>query len=734
MQGAMKQTGRALRALSPKRRQPRGSGDGAEDSDTPGSPGGSSPSFISLTGRTASGRARFRTRRRRTGQGAPAELPELEKSEEEFKREWGISREREEILLTEFRKIIEKDVDPLKPMFDRFYLRRFLRARQHDLPRAKAMFLAHLKWRENNGIDGILEDFHFQERDAFLSLYPQGYHKTDRMGRPVYIQHIGAIKIRQLAEITTEDRMLRFHVQEYERCLKYIFPSCSKKAGRHIDQTFAIMDVKGVGLKHLTGDVKSILGRITETDQNNYPETLGKTVIINAPTVFKMIWAMVRPMLDVRTQAKIEVAPSDYMKLLLKYVDAENIPEYLGGKSKGSLIDDVGPWKDPAILALVEADIARRKGLASVGEDGILTGDSMDLEGGSGTGASVPPSPPAAQQGVQASASAVRRQSSSGAAQQAPAGPAGGQPSERSTAPESPFEKFVGGAFQPPAGLLTSDSEMEEFQDARSRRQSILSTSGSSAYLSGGDDGDEFFTPKHSDLPTPARGSGFSFHSDRPLLTTSAAPSLDKQPAPVAGVAAQPPFAAEQQQQGQGAGLRSDQHPPASPEQLQGGGAIAAARRGARPQLAVVVPSPSGASAAEQQSSSSGPELSLNGGVTSAATAYGTPGSIAWSPNKGQQQLAGGIPSPPPQIPILARVRALEEKLPESERHIKRYLPPGTELPSKAVGQGTLLHRVEALERAMDTLLRAQDTALDAQRHRASEDKGRGCSSCCCIM
>lgn len=32
-------------------------------------------------------------------------------------------------------------------------------------------------------------------------------------GRPVYIQHIGAIKIKQLAEITTEDRMIRFHVQ-----------------------------------------------------------------------------------------------------------------------------------------------------------------------------------------------------------------------------------------------------------------------------------------------------------------------------------------------------------------------------------------------------------------------------------------------------------------------------------------------------------------------------------------
>lgn len=37
--------------------------------------------------------------------------------------------------------------------------------------------------------------------------------------------------------------------------------------------------------------------------------------------------------------------------------------------------------------------------------------------------------------------------------------------------------------------------------------------------------------------------------------------------------------------------------------------------------------------------------------------------------------------------PYAARVRALEEKLPETERHIKRYLPPGSELPSKAVGQ-----------------------------------------------
>ncbi len=68
-------------------------------------------------------------------------------------------------------------------------------------------------------------------------------------GRPIYIQHLGAINIKKLNEITTDDRMLKFHVQEYERCMKYIMPACSKVSGHHVDQTFAIIDVTGNILK-----------------------------------------------------------------------------------------------------------------------------------------------------------------------------------------------------------------------------------------------------------------------------------------------------------------------------------------------------------------------------------------------------------------------------------------------------------------------------------------------------
>lgn len=67
--------------------------------------------------------------------------------------------------------------------------RRFLRARNHDVPKAKAMFMAHVQWRKEFGAD-TLDQFMFQERDAVISLYPQGYHKTDKMVSLMFLQHL----------------------------------------------------------------------------------------------------------------------------------------------------------------------------------------------------------------------------------------------------------------------------------------------------------------------------------------------------------------------------------------------------------------------------------------------------------------------------------------------------------------------------------------------------------------
>ncbi len=66
---------------------------------------------------------------------------------------------------------------------DVYFLRRFLRARQHDLKKAKEMYAASIKWRREFGVEEVAANFHFTERDAFIALYPQGYHKTDKLVR-----------------------------------------------------------------------------------------------------------------------------------------------------------------------------------------------------------------------------------------------------------------------------------------------------------------------------------------------------------------------------------------------------------------------------------------------------------------------------------------------------------------------------------------------------------------------
>ena len=49
-----------------------------------------------------------------------------------------------------------------------------------------------------------------------------------------------------------------------------------------------------------------MLSKILSIDQDNYPEMLGHTCIINAGGVFSLLFRFIKPYLDVRTQNKIE--------------------------------------------------------------------------------------------------------------------------------------------------------------------------------------------------------------------------------------------------------------------------------------------------------------------------------------------------------------------------------------------------------------------------------------------
>ena len=56
-----------------------------------------------------------------------------------------------------------------------------------------------------------------------------------------------------------------------------------------------LVDLEGLNMRHLWRPGVKALLRIIEVVEANYPETLGRLLILRAPRVFPVLWTLVRP-------------------------------------------------------------------------------------------------------------------------------------------------------------------------------------------------------------------------------------------------------------------------------------------------------------------------------------------------------------------------------------------------------------------------------------------------------
>lgn len=231
-------------------------------------------------------------------------------------------------------------------------LLRFLRARKFDVPLAQEMWENCEKWRKEFGTNTILEDFWYKEKKEVAKLYPQYYHKTDKEGRPVYVENVGKVNIHEMYKITTQERMLRNLVWEYESFVRHRLPACSRVAGHLIETSCTILDLKGVSLSSAS-QVYGFLKDASNIGQNYYPERMGTFYLINAPFGFSTVFSVIKRFLDPVTVSKIHVYGSNYKEKLLAQVPPQNLPIKYGGQSTSKIgveLSDDGPWRDPKFV------------------------------------------------------------------------------------------------------------------------------------------------------------------------------------------------------------------------------------------------------------------------------------------------------------------------------------------------------------------------------------------------
>ena len=254
-------------------------------------------------------------------------------------------------VLIEFKQICIKDkIIQNFDYFDDYYLLKFCRARDFDLKEVVKIFQNFITWRKDNGVDYICENFYFKEYNDLLSIYPHGFHKVDREGRPIYYQILSKLDASKLLKGGEEVKLKKYFIKLYELMMKYKFKACSKAKGHIIEQLCVILDIENIGITDLFGSTRSFVTLSTKIAQDYYPSNMAKMFLINTGKFFGLVYNMIKPLINERTRNKIELLGTDYKEKLFEYIDPDNLPTFLGGNCRcehipgGCLYADIGPW------------------------------------------------------------------------------------------------------------------------------------------------------------------------------------------------------------------------------------------------------------------------------------------------------------------------------------------------------------------------------------------------------
>lgn len=233
--------------------------------------------------------------------------------------------------ISQFQSLMDKVEEPLKATFQNVHqgypteaLERFLKAREGNVSKGHKMLVDCLNWRVDNKIDDILAkpivptDFYRAVRNSQL-IGLSGY---TREGLPIFA--IGA-------GLSTFDKAsVHYYVQSHIQINEYrdrvVFPSATKKFGKHISKCVKVLDMTGLKMSHLS--LIKLLTVISGIDDLNYPEKTVTYYIVNVPYIFSACWKVVKPLLQERTRNKVQVLSGRGRDELLKIMDYSSLPHF----------------------------------------------------------------------------------------------------------------------------------------------------------------------------------------------------------------------------------------------------------------------------------------------------------------------------------------------------------------------------------------------------------------------
>jgi len=227
---------------------------------------------------------------------------------------------------------------------------RYIRMQKGNREKAKVALHKTLEWRKEHDVDTILSRSNtwFELCKEFQPHFFLGHDTTDHI---IFVQRPGFTKFEMLPYVKPDNILLHYcYIMEY--CWNILNTSTENNGGQ--TTMTAILDLAKVKLRSAR-DMLYFVRQFVSMMSHHYPQRSYKTLIINSPTWFSMIYKVIQPLLRESTKLKISIlARGTKQQQLMKELLGDDIDENLlnGTEYNG--------WKDlPMEKELHEFCLAR---------------------------------------------------------------------------------------------------------------------------------------------------------------------------------------------------------------------------------------------------------------------------------------------------------------------------------------------------------------------------------------
>jgi len=225
---------------------------------------------------------------------------------------------------------------------------RFLNGCDQDVKEARRRWDITRKWREEDGINNILNEPqpHFH---TIKTMYPHYICSKSREGVYAWYERPGEIEVEQLGarNIHVND-MLRHWLY----CTEFLYKHF---ASGHLDKCLSVIDMAGLSLSDVKGEALEFVRKTVSYANQHYPERAHTIFLVNVPSWFSWTYKMLKPLIHENTQKKVKIlSKKEVLGGLSEFFDVSQIPVYYGGELDFEVGDKRGNGNDSCRFQSIE--------------------------------------------------------------------------------------------------------------------------------------------------------------------------------------------------------------------------------------------------------------------------------------------------------------------------------------------------------------------------------------------